>query len=134
MDGATTALPDLLPAAGMAGAAGAALGDQGRGAAGAAARGCGAPPTGSPTADRLGRPRGAGWAFAVTTTLGLAGTVRAAGYAAALASRPGSAPLDLFTPPRPPQRGGGDPGPSAAAGQGELDLGLPPRLRRAASP
>ena len=108
----------------MAGAAGAALGDQGRGAAGAAARGGGAPPTGSPTADRLGRPRGAGWAFAVTATLDLAGTVRAAGYAAALASRPGSAPLDLFTPPRPPQRGGGDPGPSAAAGQGELDLGL----------
>src|SRR5512132_4678007 len=36
MDGATTALSDLLPAAGMAGAAGAALGHQQRGAAGAA--------------------------------------------------------------------------------------------------
>src|SRR5512132_3061392 len=33
----------------MAGAAGAALSDQGRGAAGVAARGCGAPPPGGPT-------------------------------------------------------------------------------------
>src|SRR4029450_126234 len=113
----------------MAGAAGTALGDQGRGAAGAAARGGGAPPTGSPTADRLGRPRGAGWTFEATAPLDLAGTVRAAGDAA-LASRPTSAPLDQFTPPRPPQRGGGDPGSGAAAGQGELDFGLPPRPRR----
>src|SRR5512132_1530239 len=49
MDGATTALSDVLPAAGMAGAPGTALGDQQRGAAGAAARGCGAPPAGGPT-------------------------------------------------------------------------------------
>jgi hypothetical protein len=49
MDGASTALSDLLPPAGMAGAAGTALGDQQRGAAGVAARGCGAPPAGGPT-------------------------------------------------------------------------------------
>src|SRR5215207_300988 len=42
MDGASTALSDLLSAAGMAGAAGTALGDQGRGAAGVAARDRGA--------------------------------------------------------------------------------------------
>src|SRR5512132_1572039 len=58
MDGATTALSELLPAAGMACAVGAALGDQGRGAAGVAPRARGAPPTGSPTPDRLGRSRG----------------------------------------------------------------------------
>src|SRR5829696_1835852 len=52
-------LSDLLPAAGMAGAADAALSDQQRGAAGVSARGRGAPPTGGPTPDGLGRPRGA---------------------------------------------------------------------------
>jgi transposase len=78
MDGATTALSDLLPAAGMAGAAGAALGDQGRRATGVAARGCGAPPPGGPTPGRLGRPCGAGRAGAAVATLGVAGTVGAA--------------------------------------------------------
>src|SRR5512133_1845181 len=79
MDGATTALSELLPAAGMACAVGAALGDQGRGAAGVAARGRGAPPTGRPTPDRLGGPVGAGRAFAAPAALGLAGTVGTAG-------------------------------------------------------
>src|SRR5215217_6002991 len=87
MDGATTALSDLLSAAGMACAVGAALGDQGRRAAGAAARGRGAPPPGGPTPNRLGRPGGAGRAFAATATLGVAGTVGAADHAAAMASR-----------------------------------------------
>ena len=110
MDGATTALSDLLPAAGMAGAADTALSDQERGAAGIAARGHGAPPTSGPTPDGLGRPRGAGRAFADAAPPGLAATVRAAGHAAAVASRPGSAPLDLPTPAWPSHRNGGDSG------------------------
>src|SRR6266545_3806579 len=118
----------------MAGAADAALSDQERGAAGVAARGRGAPPTGRPTPDGLGRPCGAGRAFAAAATLGLAGPVRPAGHAAAMASRPGAAPLDLFAPPRPPQCGGGDPVAGAADGQGEPDLGLPPHPRRAVPP
>jgi hypothetical protein len=95
MDGATTALTDLLPAAGMAGAADTALSDQQRGAAGIAARGDSAPPTGGSTPDGLGRPRGAGRAFADAASPNLAGTVGATGHAAALAPGPGSAPLEL---------------------------------------
>jgi integrase-like protein len=77
----------------MADAADAALGDQERRAAGAAARGCGAPPTGGPTPDGLGGPGGAGRAGAAPATLGLAGTVRATGHAAAVAPGPGPAPV-----------------------------------------
>src|SRR5215203_1528692 len=90
----------------MACVVGAALGDQGRGAAGVAPRARGAPPTGSPTPDRLGRSRGAGRAFAATAALGLAGTVGAAGHAPAMASRPGAAPLGLPPPAWPSRRVG----------------------------
>src|SRR5215204_2666671 len=124
MDGATTtALSDLLPAAGMAGAADAVLSDQQRGAAGVAARGRGAPPTGGPTPDGLGQPRGAGRAFADAASPNLAGAVRATGHAAALAPGPGSAPLELPTAGWSSRRGAGAPGSGAAAGQGEPDLG-----------
>src|SRR5512132_404086 len=109
MDGATTALSELLPAAGMACVVGAALGDQGRGAAGVAARGRGAPPPGAPTPDRLGGPVGAGRAFAAPAALGLARTVGTAGHAAGMASRLGPTPLDLSPPAWPSQRGGRDP-------------------------
>jgi hypothetical protein len=114
----------------MADAADAALSDQERGAAGVAAPGRGTPPTGSPTPGSTGPTARAGWAFADAAMLGLARPVRPAGHAAAMASRPGSAPLDLSTPPRPPHSGGGDPVAGAAAGQGELDVGLPPHPRR----
>jgi putative transposase len=40
-------------------------------------------------------------AFADAATVGLAGTVRAAEHAAAMASRPGPAPVDLPAPPWP---------------------------------
>jgi hypothetical protein len=115
-------LSDLLSAAGMAGAADAALSDQGRGAAGVATRGRGAPPTGGPDLTWTGRPRGAGRAFADASSPNLAGAVRATGHAAALAPGPGSAPLELPTPAWPSRRGAGDPGSGAAAGQGEPDL------------
>src|SRR5512133_2296816 len=131
MDGATTALSELLPAAGMACAVGAALGDQGRGAAGGAARGRGAPPTGRPTPDRLGRPRGAGRTFAATAALGLAGTVSPADHAPAMASRPGAAPLGLPPPAWPSHRNGRAPPAGPADGHREPDLGLPPCPRRA---
>src|SRR5215211_1560632 len=129
MDGATTALSDLLPAAGMAGAAGTALSDQQRGTAGVAARGRGAPPTGDPTPIGLGRPRGAGRAFADAAPPELEQVVRQARDAAALAARSGPAPVDLPTPAWPSRRGAGAPGSGAAAGQGEPDLGLPPHPR-----
>src|SRR5215216_6056245 len=118
MDGATTALSDLLSAAGMACAVGAALGDQGRGVAGAAARGRGAPPPGGPTPNRLGRPGGAGRAFAATATLGVAGTVGAAEPRCCdgIATWCGAAGP---TPPAwPSHRSGGDPVSGAADGQG----------------
>ena len=53
------------------------------------------------------------------------------GHAAAMATRPGSAPLELPTPAWPSRRGAGAPGSGAAAGQGEPGLGLPPHPRRA---
>src|SRR5215211_5381401 len=129
MDGATTALSDVLPAAGMAGAAGTALGDQQRGAAGVAARGRGAPPTGGPTPIGPGRPRGAGRAFAAAAPPELEQVVRQAGDAAALASRSGPAPVDLPTPTWSSRRGAGAPRSGATAGQGEPCLGLPPHPR-----
>src|SRR4030095_9445557 len=46
---------------------------------------------------RVGGPGGAGWTRAAAAPSGLAGLVRAAGDAAALASRPGPAPLELST-------------------------------------
>jgi putative transposase len=49
--------------------------------------------------------------------------VRPARNATALASRPGTTPLDLPASAWPPGCGGGDPHPGAAAGQGEPDLG-----------
>src|SRR4029453_9801178 len=111
---------------GMACAVGAALGDQGHRAAGVAPRGRGARPTGSPTPDRLGRPRGAGRAFAAPAALGVAGTVGAAGYAPAMASRPGSAPLGLLPPAWPSHRVGRAPPAGPADGQGEPERGLSP--------
>jgi putative transposase len=53
----------------------------------------------------------------------LAGLVRAAGDAAALASRPGPAPLELSTPAWSSDYLVRDPPAGAAAGQGESDLG-----------
>jgi hypothetical protein len=79
----------------MAEAAGTALGDQERGAAGVTARGRGAPPTGDPTPIGLGRPCGAGRAFADAAPPELEQVVRQARDAAALASRSGPAPVDL---------------------------------------
>jgi hypothetical protein len=70
-------------------------------------------------------------AFAAPATLGLAGTVGAAGHAAAMASRPGAAPLGLPSPAWPSHRSGGGPVSGAADGQREPDLGLSPRPRRA---
>src|SRR4030095_3886609 len=105
MYGASTALSDVLPAAGMAGAAGTALGDQQRGAAGVAARGCGAPPAGGPTPIGLGRPRGAGRTFADAAPPELEQVVRQARDAAAMASRSGPTPLDLPTPTWSSRRG-----------------------------
>jgi len=119
----TTAVSDLLPAAGMAGAVGAALGDQGRRATGVAARGCGAPPPGGPTPDGLGRPCGAGRAGAAAATPNLVRPVRTADHAAGMASRPGPAPMDLPASAWRSPRGGGDPCSGAAVGQGEPDRG-----------
>jgi hypothetical protein len=62
----------------------------------------------------------------------LARDARAAGHAAALASRPGAAPLDLPVPARPPDGDSRASGVGGAAGQGEPDLGIPPHPRRAA--
>jgi putative transposase len=53
----------------------------------------------------------------------LAGTVGAAGHAAALASGLGAVPLDLPAPARSSRRGAGGPGSGAAAGQGEPTWG-----------
>src|SRR5919109_2202047 len=114
MDGASTALSDLLPAAGMAGAAGTAPGDEQRGAAGAAARGCGAPPAGGPTPTGRGGPRGAGRTWPAAASPELEPVVRQARDAAALASRPGPTPLELPAPAWPSRRGAGDPRPRAA--------------------
>jgi putative transposase len=58
-------------------------------------------------------------------------TIRPAGHAAALASRPGPAPLDLPASAGPAGHGEGDPRLGAAAGQGGSDVGLPPHPRRA---
>src|SRR6266536_1003556 len=62
---------------------------------------------------------------------GLARLARPAGDAAALASRPGPAPLELPAPAWPAQCGGGGPRAGAAAGQGEPDLGVSPHPWRA---
>src|SRR4029453_511475 len=129
MDGATIALSDLPPAAGMAGAAGTALGDQQRGAAGAAARGCGAPPAGGATPIGLGCPCGAGRTRPPAASPELEQVVRQARDAAALASRSGATALDLPTPAWSSRRGAGDPRSGVAVGKGEPDLGLPPHPR-----
>src|SRR6266700_5337505 len=68
---------------------------------------------------------------AVAAPPGLAGAARAAGHAAAVASRPGPAALDLSAPAWPAVRGGRAPRAGAAAGQGEPDLGVSPRPWRA---
>src|SRR6266700_7261016 len=68
---------------------------------------------------------------AVAAPPGLAGAARAAGHAAAVASRPGPAALDLSAPAWPAVRGGRAPRGGAAAGQGEPDLGVSPRPWRA---
>ena len=64
----------------------------------------------------------------------LAGLVRAAGHTAALASRPGPAPLDLPAPAWPAARLDGTPRAGAAVGQGKPDLGISPHPRRAVPP
>jgi hypothetical protein len=79
----------------MACAAGKELGSQGRRAPRVTARGRGAATPGGPAAGRLGGPSAAGWAGAAAAAPGPAQVVGAAGHAAALASRPGLAPLDL---------------------------------------
>jgi hypothetical protein len=61
--------------------------------AGAAPRGRGAATPVDPAAGRLGSPRGAGWTRTAAVPSGLARLVAAAGDAAAMASRPGPAPL-----------------------------------------
>src|SRR6266567_5443763 len=59
---------------------------------------------------------------AVAAPPGLAGAARAAGHAAAVASRPGPAALDLSAPAWPSGRGGRAPRGGAAAGQGGSPL------------
>jgi hypothetical protein len=88
-------VPAVLPGNAMACAAGAALGDQGRGAAHVAPRGPGAAASGEPPAGGLGRPCGAGWAGPAAAPPELEQVVRPARDAAALASRPGPTPLEL---------------------------------------
>ena len=100
--------------------------------AGVAPRACGAATPSDAAAARLGRPGGAGRTRTAAPTSGVAGLVRAAGDAAALASRPGAAPLDLPAPARPPDGDSRASGVGGAAGQGEPDLGIPPHPRRAA--
>jgi putative transposase len=107
----------------MACAAGEELGSQGRRTARVTPRGRGAAPPGGPPAGQPGRPGSTGWAGAAAAPSCLAGLVRAAGHAAALASGSGPAPLDLPAPAWPAQCGGGAPRAGAAAGQGEPDLG-----------
>jgi putative transposase len=109
----------------MAGAAGAALGDQGRGAAHVAPRGPGTAASGDPTPGGLGRPCGAGWARPAAASPELAQAVRPARDAAALASRSGPTPLELPASARPPSCDGRASGVGGAAGQGESGLELP---------
>jgi hypothetical protein len=77
------------------------------------------------------QPGGAGRARTAAATPSLARDARAAGHAAALASRLGPAPLDLPAPAWPACRGGGGPRAGAAAGQREPDLGVSPHPLRA---
>jgi hypothetical protein len=102
------------------------LGSQGRRAAGVAPRGRGAAPPGRPAAARLGRPGGAGRAGAAAAPSGLAPVVCAALHAAWLASRSGSAPVDLPSPAWPSDGDRRTPPARPAAGYGEPDLGVPP--------
>jgi hypothetical protein len=115
-------------------AADAKLGGEGCRVAGVAPRGCGAATPGCPAAGRLGRPGGAGWPGAAAATSSLAGLVRAAGDAAALASRPGAAPLDLPAPAWSAAPGERVARAGVATGQGEPDLGVSPHPRRAVPP
>jgi hypothetical protein len=89
----------------------------------------GAAARGGPAARRLGRPGGAGRTCSAVAPRDLARAVRPAGHAA-LASRPGPAPLDLPASAGPAGHNKGDPRLGAAAGQGGSDLGLPPHPRR----
>src|SRR5215207_2203377 len=113
----------------MAGAAGAALGGQGRGAAHVAPRGPGAAASGGPTPGGLGRPCGAGRTGPAAAPPELAQVVRPARDATALASRSGPTPLELPAPAWSPSCDGRASGVGDAAGQGELDLGLPSHPR-----
>jgi hypothetical protein len=75
-------------------------------------------PSGGPAAGRLGRPCGAGWAFAAAAPAP-ARVVDAAGHAAALASRPDPTLLDLSPPAWSSDRDGRAPPAGLAGGQGE---------------